>query len=44
MSNNEDIPPPNGSTLNIAQIINVDISSAAEAKLGELYINANEAV
>lgn len=44
MSNNEDIPPPNGSVLNIAQIIKAVMSSAAEAELGALFISAKEAV
>ena len=44
LSNNEDIPPPNGSILNIAQIIKAVMSSAAEAELGALFINAKEAV
>ena len=43
MSNNEDIPPPNGAVLNIAQIIKAVMSSAAEAELGALFINAKEA-
>ena len=42
MSNNEDIPPPNGAVLNIAQIIKAVMSSAAEAELGALFINAKE--
>ena len=44
LSKNEDIPPPNGSILNIAEIIKAVMSSAAEAELGALYINAREAV
>ena len=44
MSNNVLIPPNNGEVLNILQIINAVISSAAEAELGALYINAREAV
>ena len=44
MSNKDDIPPPNGSILNIAQIIKAVMSSAAEAELGALFINAKEAV
>ena len=44
MSNNEPIPPNNGAILNIAQIIRAIMSSAAEAELGALYINAREAV
>ena len=44
LSTNEEIPPNNGSILNIAQIIKAVMSSAAEAELGALYINAREAV
>ena len=44
LSRNEDIPPNNGSILNVAQIIKAVMSSAAEAELGALYINAREAV
>ena len=44
MSNNEDIPQPNGSIFYIAQIIKAVMSSAAEAELGALFINAKEAV
>ena len=44
MSSNVPIPPNNGAVLNIAQIINAVMSSAAEAELGVLYINAREAV
>ena len=40
----ETFPPPNGSILNIAQIIKNVMSSAAEAELGALYINAREAI
>ncbi len=41
--NTED-PPNNGAVLNISQIIKTVMSSAAEAELGALYINAREAV
>ena len=34
----------NGAVLNIAQLIKAVMSSAAEAELGALYINAREAV
>ena len=44
LSTNEEIPPNNGSILNVAQIIKAVMSSAAEAELGALYINAREAV
>jgi hypothetical protein len=37
-------PPNNGAVLTIAQIIDAVMSSAAEAKLGALFINAKEAV
>ena len=44
MSINENIPPPNGSVLNIAQIIKVVMSSTVESELGALFISAKEAV
>ena len=44
MSNNEPMPPNDGAILNIAQIIKAVMSSAAEAELRALYINAREAV
>ena len=44
MSNNEPISPNNGAILNIAQNIRAVMSSAVEAELGALYINAREAV
>ena len=37
-------PPNNGSVLNISKILKAVMSSAAEAKLGALYINASKAV
>ena len=37
-------PPNNGAILDIAQIIDAVMSSAAEAELGALFINAREAV
>jgi hypothetical protein len=37
-------PPNNGAVLNISKILKAVMSSAAEAKLGALYINASEAV
>jgi hypothetical protein len=37
-------PPNNGAVLNIAQIIKAVMTSAAEAELGALFINAREAV
>ena len=44
LSNNATHPANNGSVLNISQIIKAVMSSAAEAELGALYINAREAV
>ena len=43
-SENTNIPRDNGAILNIAQVIKAVMSSAAEAELGRLYINAREAV
>ena len=44
MSSNAAMPANNGAVLNIAQIIKTVITSAAEAEIGEMYINAREAV
>ncbi len=44
VTGNEDIPINNGAVLNILQIIRAVMSSAAEAKLGALFINAKTAV
>jgi len=44
MSANDDIPTNNGAVLNISQIIRAVMSSAAEAELGALLINAKTAV
>ncbi len=44
LSNDEKIPPINGAILTNATIIKAAMSSAAEAKLGALYLNAKEAV
>ncbi len=44
MAGNEDIPINNGVVLNIWQIIRAVMSSAAEAKLGALFINAKTTV
>ncbi len=44
MSNNVPYPPNNGAILNIAKVIDVVVSSAAEAELGALFMNAREAV
>jgi hypothetical protein len=44
LSNDKKFPPNNGAILTIATIIKVIMSSAAEAELGALYINAKEAI
>ena len=44
MTNNTEQLPNNGAVLNIAQIIKNVMSSAAEAELGGLFINAREAI
>jgi hypothetical protein len=44
MSSDVEHPPNNGAVLTIAQIIKAVMSSAAEAKVGALYINVREAV
>ena len=44
MASDEDIRKNNGAVLNILQIICTVMSSAAEAKLGALFINAKAAV
>jgi hypothetical protein len=44
MAGTEDIPINNGAVLNILQILRAVISLAAEAELGELFINAKTAV
>ncbi len=44
MAGYEDIPINNDVVLNILQIIRAVMSSAAEAKLGALFINAKMAV
>jgi hypothetical protein len=44
MAGNEEIPFNNGAVLNISQIIQAVMSSAAEAELGALFINAKTAV
>jgi hypothetical protein len=41
---NVDDPPDNGTILNISKILKAVMSSAAEAKLGALYINAQVAI
>ena len=44
MSSDVTYPPNNGAILNIARVIDTVMSSAAEAELGALFINAREAV
>jgi hypothetical protein len=44
MASNKKIPQNNGAVLNISQIIRTVMSSAAEAELGALFINAKAAV
>jgi hypothetical protein len=44
MAGTEEIPINNGAVLNISQIIKAVMSSAAEAELGTLFINAKTAV
>ena len=44
MSNNTEYPANNGSVLTVANIIKVVMSSAAEAKLGALFINCRKAI
>jgi hypothetical protein len=44
MARKGDIPFNNGTVLNISQIIQVVMSSAAEAELGALFINAKIAI
>jgi hypothetical protein len=44
LSENDHYPNNNGAVLTIAQIIKAVMSSAAEAELGALYINAREVI
>jgi hypothetical protein len=44
LSNDVPYPPNNGAILNIAKVIDVVVSSVAEAELGALFMNAREAV
>eukprot|EP00804_Cyclotella_cryptica_P002902 CCRYP_021007-RA/>CCRYP_021007-RA protein AED:0.15 eAED:0.15 QI:0/0/0/1/1/1/5/0/1206 len=44
LSEHETFPPHNGAIHNVAEIIKAVMSSAAEAELGALYINARKAV
>ena len=43
LSSNAAMPANNGAVLNIAQIIKAVMTSAAEAQIGAMYINAREA-
>jgi hypothetical protein len=43
-TNNMEDPPNNGAVLNVSKILDKVMSSAAEAELGALYVNAREAV
>ncbi len=44
LSNNDEFPPNNGAILTVATVIKAVMSSAVEAELGALYLNAKEAV
>ena len=44
MSNDKAIPSNNGVVLTVSQIIKAVMSSAAEAKLGALFINCRKAI
>jgi hypothetical protein len=44
LSSDVPYPPNNGAFLNIAKVIDAVVSSAAEAELGALFINAKEAL
>jgi hypothetical protein len=44
LSSNTDIPANNGAVLNVSAVIKAVLSSAAEAKIGGLFINAKHAV
>eukprot|EP00804_Cyclotella_cryptica_P025153 CCRYP_013001-RF/>CCRYP_013001-RF protein AED:0.36 eAED:0.32 QI:0/-1/0/1/-1/0/1/0/447 len=44
LTENDEVPRNNGAILTLAQIIKSVMSSAAEAELGALYINAREAI
>ena len=44
MSSDVAMPANNGAVLNVAQIIKAVMTSAAEAEIGAMYINAREAV
>ena len=44
LSSNVEMPSNNGAVFNISQIIRAVMMSAAESKIGEMYINAREVV
>ena len=44
MSKDVSFPPNNGAVLNIAHIMKTVMSSAAEAEIGAMYVNARKAV
>jgi hypothetical protein len=44
LSNDVPYPPNNGAILNIAKVIDAIVSSAAEAELGALFMNARDAI
>ena len=44
MSKNDPLPRNNGTVLTVAQIIKRVMTSAAEAKLGALFLNTREAI
>jgi hypothetical protein len=44
LSNNQPFPPNNGAILTVSEIIKAVMSSAAEAELGTLYVNAHKGV
>ena len=44
LSNDDEVPPNNGSVLNIAKIIKNVMTSAADAEIGALFINTRQAI
>jgi len=44
LSENDEDPASNGAVLNTVQLINAIMSSAAKAKMGDMFMNAQEAV
>ena len=44
LSDNQPFPPNNGAILTVSEIIKAVMSSAAEAELGALYVNAQKGV